>query len=235
MIKLHTHVLAGLAALLLSTTGHATQVLPGSVAFLAGDTSVTAPNTTGVVKNDNLIPFQFQLSQFQSVGGNVQNRVVESTNLGTMVFDPRIRDTFNIATLGFEIFGFTLNGYAGWDTDIGFRIDGLGDVGPTSVSRSVDGNLLTFRYDDPLSISGLAGGLQEESLFPFIVTDAPTYALTGSMILYGRSTANPDQLMAVTITGLAVPSAVPLPAPLVLLGSGLALLLGIGKRKLRTA
>jgi hypothetical protein len=235
MKRLTNYLLVMFAALGISGAATAAPLLPGGVIFPAGDTTVTAPNTNGVVQNDNLISFSFGISHLFDVGGDVQNRVVESSSLGTMVFAPRIRDTFNIAFPSFEIFGFRLDGYAGWDTDVGYRTDGLGDKGPTSVSRSADGDLLTFRYGDPLLISGIAPGPQQESLFPYIVTDAPSYELTGSMTILGRnSAAEDDSIYSVKLTGLAVPTAgpatVPEPSALLLLGSGLLGLLGMTRK-----
>jgi hypothetical protein len=153
-----------------------------------------------------------------------------------MVFRPRIRDTFNIAFVdGFEITSFRLDGYAGWDTDVGYRTDGLGDDGPSSVSRSVDGDLLTFRYDDTLFIDGLAPGVQEESLFPYIVTDAPNYEFTGTMTIFGREARNPTNTFETRITGLAVPSTIPVPAAAWLFGSGLMGLVAVARRQRKTA
>lgn len=231
MNKLKFGIIATIATLIFSTTAQATVVLPGGIESLGGDTEVTAPNTNGVVQNDNLVEFLFEITSLTGVGGDVQNRVVLSDNLNTMVFGPRIRDTFNIATTSFEILGFQLTGYAGWDTDVGYRTDSLGDKGPNLVSRSVDGDLLTFRYDDPLFISGIAPGPQEESLFPYIVTDALNYALTGTMTIFGRD-IDTDTLMSVSIGGIAVPSAVPVPAAAWLFGSGLMGLVAVARRKL---
>jgi hypothetical protein len=231
MNKFLSSLIAIAATVAFSTTTQAAVLLPGNVIFPAGDTSATAPNSNGVVQNDNLIPFSIPITTFTSVGGNVQNRVVLSNNLNTMVFGPRIRDTFNIATAGFEIIGFRLDGYAGWDTDVGYRTDGLGDKGPSSVSRSADGDLLTFRYEDPLFIAGIAPGLQEESLFPYIITDAPSYSLIGSMTIFGLDTAETDNLLSVTIDGLAVPSPVPIPAAAWLFGTALIGFVGFSRRR----
>ncbi len=232
MKNLLSSLIAVVSAVAFSATAQATVLSPGGVVFPAGDTTVTAPDSNGVVQNDNLIPFSFPVTQIGIAGGDVQNRVVLSDNLGTMVFAPRIRDTFNAATPGlFEITGFRLDGYAGWDTDVGYRTDSLGDKGPTSISRSADGDLLTFRFDDPLLISGLAPGPREESLFPFIITDAPSYRFTGSMTIFGIDTADPDNAFSTTIDGLAVPSEVPIPAAAWLFGTALIGFVGISRRR----
>ena len=231
MNKFLSSLIAIAAAVAFSTTTQAAVLMPGNVIFPAGDTAATAPNSNGTVQNDNLIPFSFPFPPVFIVGGDVQNRVVLSDNLNTMVFGPRIRDTFNIATRGFEIVGFQLDGYAGWDTDVGYRTDSLGDKGPSSVSRSADGDLLTFRYDDSLFISGIAPGPQEESLFPYIITDAPSYSLIGSMTIFGLNTADPGNLLSVTIDGLAVPSPVPIPAAAWLFGTALIGFVSFSRRR----
>lgn len=205
-------------------------VNPGAVVNLSGTTAAANPNLAGVVQNDNLIAYSIApFNPFQTIGGNVQNRVAESTNLGSLVFAPRIRDTFNIASTSAEIFAFVLDGYAGWHTDIDYRTDGLGDKAPDSVSRSVDGDQLTFRYSDPIQVDGILPGVQEESLFPSILTDATQYSLDGTMTIYMMLNGNPNDVRSVTVRGLAVPSAVPLPAPLALLASALGLL-GLRRR-----
>ena len=233
MNRLQSSLIAIAATLAFSTTTHASILLPGGLVFPTGDTSVTAPNSNGTVQNDNLIPFAFSfpISPIFIVGGDVQNRVVLSDNLNTMVFGPRIRDTSNNTFADFEITAFQLDGYAGWETDVGYRTDGLGDDGPTSISRSADGDLLTFRYDDPLFIANIFPGLQEESLFPFIITDALSYSLTGSMTIFGVHAADPGNLLSLTIDGLAVPSAVPIPAAAWLFGTALIGFIGFSRRR----
>lgn len=225
---------AALAAAVVFCAGpaaYAAPLAPGGVVFPTGTTAAARPELAGTVVNDDLIPFSFPFGQLQSVGGDVQNRVVRSDGLATLIFSPQIRDTFNIAVEEFEIIGFSVSGYGGFSADVDFRTDAPGDDGPTAVSRSVDGDLLTFRYDDPLTIDGIAPGAQEESLLPVILTDAQAFQLTGRMTIFGRDLADPETVLTTEIGGLAVPAAIPLPTSLGLLAAALAGLGLLGRRR----
>lgn len=205
----------------------------GDVIFPTG-TTFADPVHGGIqiVINDNLLNFRLDptpASPLTDVGGAVQNRVTRNSG-GTLNFAPRIRDTFNIDGGTFAITAFRLQGFGNANLDVDFRTDGAGDKGFTSVSRSVDGDLMTFRYDDPLLIDAIAPGRQEESLFPSIVSDATNFSLTGRMTVFGYLVNTPfgapptqaSDLISVSFGGLAVPVApVPLPASALLLAGGL--------------
>lgn len=229
-------------ALVLTNAVSAAALAPGGLIFPVG-TDFTDPVHGGVsiVINDNLIDFRMDptpITPLSDIGGHVQNRVTDSQNTGFLNFAPRIRDTFNIDGGTFGITSFSIDGFGSFATNVEFRTDGLGDKGFTSVSRSADGNQLTFRYDNPLLIDSIAPGLQEESLFPSIATDAMNYELSGRMTIYGQLFAidfgTPPRpigdLISVTISGVAVPSAIPVPAAMWLFGSAL-LGLGICRRR----
>lgn len=207
--------LLALTVMLQSSALRGDELGPGEVVFTGGTSFAENNDLGGTVLNDNLIDFEFPTPALFFLGGEVQNRVIQSDNLATMIFSPRIRDTINIVPgiSEFNITAFTLDGYEGWDTDVEYRTDGLGDLGFTSVSRSADGNLLTFRFDSPLRISNLnPPGLQEESLFTSILTDAPGFSLTGNMTIFGHNSTTPDTLLQARLTGIAVPSSVPEPS-----------------------
>lgn len=195
-------------------------VLPGTSAELFGTTNDAEGGAlAGAVLTDNLIGFTLE----DYLAGTVQNRVTLADSDGTLTFAPRIRDIVSlIPALEFSVItGFSLTGYGGAETLIEYRTDGLGDDGPESVSRSADGDVLTFRFDRP------ALDLTEESYFLSIDTDATAYALTGTMTIFGRRDAGSAGLVdSVTITGLAVPEmpVVPVPASAWLLLGGLGLL-----------
>ncbi|MEM6308782.1 MAG: VPLPA-CTERM sorting domain-containing protein [Pseudomonadota bacterium] len=223
----------------------ATPLAPGAVIFPTGVTFAD-PVHGGVqtVINDNLIGFSLDptpITPLTTVGGNVQNRVTETAG-GTLNFAPRIRDTFNIDGGTFAISAFRLTGFGMFDLDVDFRTDGLGDKGFSSVSRSLSGDIMTFRYDDPLFIDAIIPpGRQEESLFPSIVSDATDYNFDGTMKIFGyvlplgATVPNPTaDLISVTIDGVAVPTTlapVPLPASSLFLAVGIAGLFVARRRK----
>jgi len=228
-----TFALPVTAAFTFAAPAGAAPLAPGGVIFPTGTTVAAEPDLAGTVINDNVLPFSIDptpATPFTSVGGNVQNRVVRSDNTGTMIFGPRIRDTFNIDGGTFLIEAFRLVGYNGFATDVDFRTDGTGDVGFTSVSRSVDGDTMTFRYGTPLQIDAIAPGVQEESLFPSILTDGPSFTTTGRMTIFGTLRDDPDTLYSVSIGNVAVP-AIPLPATLWLGLAGLGALGLAGRRR----
>jgi hypothetical protein len=76
--------------------------------------------------------------------------------------------------------------------------------------------------------SGIFG---ETSLFPTILTDAPSFSLSGTMTIFGIDVSDPTTILAVTLNGIAIPQAIPVPAPLVLFGSGAVLLGWIARRR----
>jgi len=226
-------IVAFFTSFIMAHQASATALAPGGVVFPAGTTSAASPElVAGVVENDNLIPFVLDPdpNAIGLVDGNVQNRVSRSQNLGDLIFAPRIRDTTNIEGNAptFAILGFDLFGFGNFATDVDFRTDSQGDKGPNSISRSADGNMLSFTYADPLLIDAFnPPGRQQESLFPSILTNAKDFDTTGRMIVYGRAVDAPigggidptGDIINVGIANIAVP--VPEPASLVLLALGL--------------
>ena len=232
------------ALLFIATPVLSLSLAPGGVIFPSGTTFAADPEQGGVVQNDNLLNFRMDPTPgtpLTDVGGAVQNRVVESDVTNQLIFSPRIRNTFNIDGGRFGIVGFRLDGYAGWDTDVDFRLDGSGDKGFGSVSRSVSGDLLNFRYITPLFIDAIAPGLQEESLFPAIKTNATSFAATGTMQIFGQlfSTQNSGppvptgDLISVRIDGVMAP--VPVPATGLLVLSAIGGLVALRRRTHKVA
>lgn len=218
-------LLTAIVASGLALPAFAVPLAPGDVIFTTGTSVGADPTLPGAVLNDNLIGFTIDptpLTPFSNTGGTVQNRVLRETDSGFLTFAPRIRDTFNLDGGTLAIIGFRLNGFGMSALDVDFRTDGLGDKGFATVSRSGDGNIMTFRYDDPLFVdSMLPPGRQQESLFPSIRSDATLFDFSGSMTIFAQLTSGDvpgGELFTVTIDGLAVPIApVPLPASALLL------------------
>ena len=252
---------AGLTAIVVATlTVSSAMALPltsGGTVFTSGTTFSANPALGGVVRNDNLLSFYIPsigrvggggvpVPPFSGLEGMIQNRVVESSDLGTLIFAPRIRDTIAVNGTFFEVRSFEVDGYAGFDVDVDFRTDGLGDQGFSSVSRSADGDVLTFQYDDPIRVdqslfaAAMGGGRDDEALFPSILTDATEFDLTGSITISGVGFAEDGAFRSgsVTIGNIAVPVAAsePVPEPasiLVWCVLGACCLVGYRKRKTR--
>ncbi len=245
MTILKSALAAALIAASFAPSALAVPLGESGVVFTNGKTFT--PGDSGEVQNDNLIDWTYDPTPaipLNNVGGHVQNRVINN-DIGTKTFMPRIRDTYNIDGGTLVISAFRLTGYAGFDVDVNYRTDGLGDKGFTSVSRSADGDIMTFRFDDPLYVDAITPpGRQQESLFSSIITDATEYDMSGTMTILGYVLPNsgatmPDpnaDLFQVTLSGIVAPTtAVPLPAPLALLGAGLLGLGAVGRKKRKTA
>ncbi len=196
-------------------TAHAVPLTPGGLVSTVGTTTGASPDLAGVPVFEDLQDFRIITADlgpfFFTVGGEIENRVVRSGNLDTLIFQPRIVSTTNIdvAIDRFAVTAFRLEGFGDFATDVDFLTDGPGDKGPTAVSRSLDGDTLDFFYFDSLFIDNLSMGLKEASFFPTILTDATNYATTGSLTVFGRDITDPDDpgpVLMVTVDGIAVPT-----------------------------
>ncbi len=204
---------------LLASASNAAPLAPGGLIGLTGTTFAANPALGGTVQDDPLVPFAIGGG---ALTGNLQDRVVLSDDLGTMIFAPRIRET-SLAAGGppLEILSISVTGYAGYTTDVDFRTDGLGDTGPDTVSRSVDGDRLNFRYSAAPLVA------PDESRFISILTDVPAFAPIGTATIVAR-TSPTSQPFSVTLTGINAP--VPEPTSAGLLLGGLAVLSGSRRR-----
>jgi hypothetical protein len=201
MGKMH---LAWLAVLLIgaaaSQAARAVVVAPGQTQALSGTTSAANPDLAGFVQSDPLIPFTI----VDAVGtvliqGNVQDRIVRSNNLGTLIFGPRVRDL--VAPSGDAwIVGLRVEGYAGVSTDIDFRTDTSPNIGPDEVSRSApSGSLLFFSYDPNIIVP------PDEALPLSILTNATESVGAGRITIFAQNDFG-AQVYETTLEGTNIPA-----------------------------
>lgn len=226
-LHISTRLLPAFFAFCLTVTPPAqgATVAPGETVFLSGTTAADRPELAGLVLQDtqlgrfDLIPHEFYAS-----GYYVQNRVVRSDISGNMIFAPRLRDSNNITGGNTQIDRVDISGFGDFTTDVNYRTDGVGERGPSWVTRSADGDTLSFVFGFPLFTSNLTHETHEDSFFFSILTNATSYKNTGTATFYGRNSDYPDDTLTAWLDGIAVPALtpVPLPAPALLLLGGLA-------------
>lgn len=199
----------------------------GDTVPLAGTTAAAEPDLAGTVRNDNVISDFIHIgpTTIFAIGAELQNRVVESSSDGTMIFAPRLSTTFNNTGGNFLVDRLVLYNFGDFDVDVNYRTDGLGDRGPTSASRSADGNTLTFDYGFPLVGSNLFQNPQEDSYFLSLNTDATAFSLDGHISVFARHVNYPGNTYRFDFANIAVPivAPVPLPASLLFLASALGI------------
>lgn len=143
---------------------NAVPLAPGGNTTLTGTTVAVNPDLAGTVQEDPTA--LFGTIEFNAI---FQGRVTLSDNLGTIIFSPRMKDYFVFDDFTWVLTGIDVKGFAGWTTDVDYRTDGLGDIGPGSVLRSGDGDVLMFDFTGNPVPDG------NETLFLSILTNAPAY------------------------------------------------------------
>ena len=153
------------AAVAISLVPVSAILLSGATIPLPSSTAATEPDLAGLVLHDSLIPFVIRdtLGRVQC-RGRLQDRVVRSNQTGRLHFYYRIRGDHR-RQRGHIRSAITLT--FGLDTlSVGYRLDGLGVVNPTSATRTAD--TVQFDFKSALSCSA-------ESRFFFIKTNAQKF------------------------------------------------------------
>ncbi|MGB3246067.1 MAG: PEP-CTERM sorting domain-containing protein [Sulfitobacter sp.] len=224
----------GLAA----TMGQSATLTPAGSTFVTGTTAAADPQLVGLVQNDNDLTAPFlrvpDPSSIFFVGFDIQNRVTRSDTDGTMIFGPRIKFAANVTGGNFLIDSLSLHGFGDFSTDVAYRTDGAGDVGPTFADRSADGETLNFDFGFPLVFGPLVGSVNQESRFLSIKTEATHFTNTGRASIFGRHVDYPGEVFRLDYSGLAVPAVAPVPVPAsyLLMFGGLGALLGLRRKRL---
>jgi hypothetical protein len=188
---------AGLVILLgWGTLSRATQLGRGQTVSLRGTTSAARPELAELVLRDRLIDFEIRNAAGDLIyKGKLQDRVVKSGVDGTLSFYLFIRNTQQ--DLPGAITSVTRGNFANFQTDVEFRVDGLGHIGPKEANRSSDGENITFDFEKEPVHSG------NDSRFFFILTDTTEYAPeSGSTIL---RTTDGSSVRLATSAPLSVP------------------------------
>lgn len=179
----------------------------GDSVALSGTTTIAQPELAGLVIYDDLLLDSIAPSgnDLFPMGISVQNRVIQSTLNGNLIFAPRIIPSFNLTTGNFLVEQVVFSGFTDFVLDVNYKTDGLGDRGPNTASRSIDGDQLTFDFLFPLVLPNLFPNPIEESYFFSIDSNATAYTNTGSMSIFGRHLDYVGQTFEFTYTGIAVP------------------------------
>jgi hypothetical protein len=157
------------------------QVMSGQDVALGGTTLVADPTLRGVVEGDQLINFRHSES---GTSGVLQSRVVRVES-GTLDFYFRVR-----SLTGLPLFRVGWNMFGVLSTDIDWRPDGLGDVGPVRVSRRdfpMPGSLPTVSLDFIYLDSLTSGG---SGKFVYVKTNATRFERYNG--LYAQGDPRPD-------------------------------------------
>ncbi|MCG7898075.1 MAG: VPLPA-CTERM sorting domain-containing protein [Candidatus Thiodiazotropha weberae] len=196
---------------------------PGTTITLNGTTSTIDADLAGTVMHENLIGFEVtDPSGATLLTGHYLDRVVRSTNTNQLIFSGRIHDLAVTSESNLGIYDWSVTGFSGYLTDVEYRLDGLGDLGPDLATRSNDGNDLIFDFPTELEPP-------ESSRFSSITTDAALFDLTGTAFFGIEDFINGEDYL-VELDGIAAPSPVPLPAAFWMFGSGLIGLIGFQRQ-----
>ncbi len=172
----------------------AAELLAGENRTLNGVNSFQQPVLAGLIIRNELLPFEITDNNGVTiVSGLVEDRVVKSSDLGTSIFQSRLRELKGANNVLIKSIGFT--GFKYTKVDPEYLLNGIGDTSPTQVNHSSgNGDQITYHFSPALIAAN-------ESSFTSIATNATGYSITGKTSI----TVEIDQLSFST----AIPSAAP--------------------------
>jgi hypothetical protein len=203
---------------------------PGDTVALGGTTAAARPELAGLVLVDTIRPWTITTSQ-GNITGRVQDRVVRENVSGTLDFYTRLFvdsvPDFPGPTpppfSGVQV--VDRSSYTGFNTDVDWRIDGLGNTAPSEASRSVDGSMVSFLFGNGRVTPA---DLPDGSKFFFIKTNATAFNALGLMDL-GTNAGAANNFM----TSFNVYQPVPEPSSMAVLLAGLVAVCVVAFRQMR--
>jgi hypothetical protein len=161
---------------LCSSTLSAKQLFAGNTIAINGVNSFQQPSLIGLVVRDELIPFEITDSTgIVILSGILEDKVVKSSDVGTHIFQSRIRE-LNSAHAA-QINTISFSGYSQVMTEADVLLNGIGDTAPTRVRRTTNpGDQITFQYDVALIPP-------QESSFTTIATNATAFTISGQAVI----------------------------------------------------
>jgi hypothetical protein len=210
------------AALSLSCSVASAAILsPNESISLSGTSLASEPHLAGDVVYENLVGFEVT-DEFGNtlLTGSYMDRVIRSSDTDQLIFTGRIQDLVGDYDLG--IYDWSVTGYSGYETDVEYLTDDIGDLGPDQATRSTDGDMVTYDYDIELS--------PPDASHAHIASDATMFDLSGTAF-FGLEDFDSGAEYLVELNGIAAPSPVPLPAAFWLFGTGLIGLIGMQKQR----
>lgn len=224
-----------------NTAAMSAPLVPGDTIMMPGSTAASNPDLVGGIVQDSILTTNTQqvppgsnpLVNFADF--EVQNRVMRSDADGNLIFAPRILFSRNVTPYPLLVNRVEMWGFSDFAIDASYRVDGVGDRGPTTGSRSADGQTLSFDFGFPLFVSNLFAGPQEESYFFSLKSETSSFANTGRLSIFAEAVGDPVQgtVYRFDVGGLAVPTTtvVPLPASMVMLIGAIAALFSQALRR----
>jgi hypothetical protein len=199
-------------------------VLPASAVLInPGDSDIPISGTTLAARPELAdtdlgtitTPFTLQTSDGATVDGTLIAFVGREDVSGTLDFYYRVEDNDPVGTIAAPppfIITLGMNDFAGFTTDMDYRTDSVGILGPVAASSSSDGSEVAFYFAGNL-------GPGEETYTMFIKTNAINYGLgeTDGEVL-GSKGNGPDLDIGQSFEPLPAPepAALSLIAPLLL-------------------
>lgn len=193
-------------------------IAPGGTVGVSGTTVALRPELAGLILQDTIVNWSDGPG---TTFGTLQTRVVREDSTGTLDFYERI---FNDPSSRNFVSAGRFEDYTGFTTDVDFRLDGLGDLGPDQVKRvGAGGTSVNFVFNE------VGVGPGQSSLFLLTKTEALNYTTSQGDLIIGRDATGAPSGDLSNLFPVYSPSGVPEPGTYAMISAGLVLL-GIRRR-----